>query len=385
MAICTGLAVANNYYAQPLLPAIAASMGTSSRVAGLVVTTSQVGYAIGLVTLLPLGDLVERRRLVSVLSAVTGVVLLGMGTATNVAWLLAAALLVGTASVVAQALVPYAASLAPGHERGRVLGMVMSGLLIGILLARTVSGWLAETGTWRAVYFVAGAAMLGEAALLRWRLPCYREQTELGYSRLLASVAALVRDEPVLRLRSTFGFFSFGCFSVVWTSIAFLLSRNYHYSSGVIGMFGLVGAVGATAATLAGRLSDRGWVWRNTGFCCLLMWVSWAALWAGSRSIGWLVTGLVLFDFAAQGLQVTNQSEVYRLRPEARSRLTSAYMLFYFLGGAAGSVLSATLYASLGWDGACLAGGCFATADLALWVLSSLLPIPGGRAARLAG
>ncbi len=373
MAVATGSSVANNYYAQPLLPAIAHSLGTSSALAGLVVTAAQVGYALGLVAVLPLGDLVERRRLVVVLSLSTAAMLTWMGLSPTIAWLLPAALAVGSASVLAQVLVPFAAGLASQDERGRVVGMVMSGLLVGVLLARTVAGWLAETGSWRVVYFAAAAAMVAQAGLLAWRLPRWHEPAALSYPRLLASMVDLLREEPVLRLRSAFGLISFATFSVLWTSLAFLLARNYHYSAGVIGMFGLVGAAGAGAASLAGRLADRGWQWRNTGVATVLLFGSWAALWAGGRSLGALVAGLVVFDFAVQGLHITNQSEIYRLRPEARSRLTAAYMFLYFVGGATGSVLSAALYSAMGWDGACLAGAALASLALLTWVGASLV------------
>jgi predicted MFS family arabinose efflux permease len=379
MAASTGLAVANTYYAQPLLPSIAHAFGTSAGVAGLVVSVTQAGYALGLVAILPLGDLVERRRLVVALAALTGLLLFAVGSAPTMPWLLGAMALVGMTSVTAQVLVPFAASLAPGHERGRVVGMVMSGLLIGILLARTAAGWLAETGSWRVVYFVAGTAMVGVAAVLRWRLPTWRERAGLSYSRLVASVAALLRDEPVLRLRSVFGLFSFATFSVLWTSLAFLLARHYHYSPGVIGTFGLVGAAGAGAASLAGRLADSGWAWRNTGVASTLLVVSWAALWAGGRSIWLLVIGLLLFDLGAQALHITNQAEIYRLRPEARSRLTSAYMATFFIGGTLGSLLGAAAYGALGWDGPCLAGAVLALGDLGLWAGLSLRRLRAAR------
>jgi predicted MFS family arabinose efflux permease len=368
MAVATGLAVANNYYAQPLLPAIGRSLHLGPGVAGLIVTVAQVGYALGLILLLPLGDLVERRRLVSLLSVATAFGLVWLGASPSAASLLPAALVVGAVSVLAQVLVPFAASLASGEERGQVVGMVMSGLLIGVLLARTVAGYLAETGTWRVVYFVAAGAMAVQAVVLYVRLPPYCERTDLSYPRLIGSVVTLLREEPVLRLRSIYGLFSFGTFSVLWTSLAFLLARRYHYSTGIIGLFGLIGAAGAVAATLAGRLSDRGWARHSTGAATALLFGSWLALWLGRSSLLALVLGILILDVGAQGLHITNQGEIYRLRPEARSRLTAAYMVLYFVGGAAGSVSSATLYDRLGWNGVCAAGAGFAAAAFALWL-----------------
>jgi len=368
MAVATGLAVASNYYAQPLLPAMGRTLHLAPGVTGLVVTVTQVGYAVGLLVLLPLGDLVERRRLVTVLAAGTAGALLWLGASPSAAWLLPAAAVVGMLSVLAQLLVPLSASLAAPSERGRVVGMVMSGLLIGILLARTVAGLLASTGTWRVVYVVAGGAMAVQAVVLHWRLPPWREESDLRYRELVASVATLLREEPVLRRRAAYGLLSFGSFSVLWTSMAFLLAHQYHASSAVIGLFGLAGAAGAVTATVAGRLSDRGWERRSTGASSGLLLASWAALWAGHTSVAMLVVGIVVLDIGAQGLHITNQGEIYRLRPEARSRLTAAYMVLFFLGGAAGSVLSATAYDRAGWNGVCLVGSAFAALAFALWL-----------------
>ena len=248
--------------------------------------------------------------------------------------------------------------------------MVMSGLLIGVLLARTVAGLLAETGTWRVVYFVAAASMLVQGFILFHSLPTWKEDTRLGYPKLLLSVFELVKEEPLLRLRAAFGLLSFGTFSVLWTSMAFLLAHHYHYSEAVIGLFGLAGAAGAVTATVAGRMSDRRRARFSTGVTTTLLLVSWAAMWAGGRDVAMLVVGVILLDIGAQGLHITNQGEIYRLRPEARSRLTSAYMVTYFIGGAIGSATSATVYGSFGWNGVCLVGALFAALSSALWLFS---------------
>lgn len=375
MAVATGLAVANNYYAQPLLPAIERSLHLPAGVAGLIVTVAQAGYALGLLFLLPLGDLVERRRLTVLLCMATALALVWLGASSNGASLLSAALVVGSFSVLAQVLVPFSASLASPEERGRVVGMVMSGLLVGILLARTVAGLLAESGTWRVVYFVAAGAMLLQAGVLFRRLPTWKEQNVLSYPRLLGSVARLMAEEPLLRLRAFYGLLSFATFSVLWTSMAFLLAHHYHYSTAVIGLFGLAGAAGALTASLAGRLSDKRRTRLSTGLATTLLALSWLAMWAGATVITWLIVGVVVLDIGAQGLHITNQGEIYRLRPEARSRLTSAYMVSYFIGGAIGSAISATVYARSGWDGVCLVGGIFATAALVLWAVMLLPPL----------
>jgi predicted MFS family arabinose efflux permease len=372
MAVATGMAVANNYYAQPLLPDIGHALHMGVGMAGLVVTVAQVGYAVGLTFFLPLGDLVERRRLVAVLCVATALGLLGMAGAPTGWALLGAAAAVGACSVLAQVLVPFSATLAPASERGRVVGMVMSGLLVGILLARTVSGALAGVGGFRLVYVAAAAAMLVEGVLLRAVLPRYREESGLGYPALLASVWRLRREEPVLRRRSQLGLLSFGSFSAFWTSMAFLLSRHYHYSTPVIGLFGLVGAGGALAATAAGRLSDRGRAHHSTAGASLLLVGSWALLWWGGSSVVALIAGVVALDVGAQGMHITNQGEIYKRRPEARSRLTSAYMVLYFIGGGAGSAGSAFAFDQLGWDGVCLVGAAFAVGTLVLWCVAAL-------------
>lgn len=376
MALATGLAVANNYYAQPLLADIGRSLHMGAGEAGLIVTMAQVGYAAGLLLLLPLGDLFERRRLTVVLCLGTALSLLAIAGAPTGGTLLAAAAAVGVCSVLAQVLVPFAASVAPAAERGRVVGMVMSGLLVGILLARTVSGALAGAGGFRVVYVAAAGAMFVLAAVLRLALPSYRQAPAqpdgAGYVALLASVVRLLREEPVLRRRSQYGLMSFGSFSVLWTSMAFLLAHHYHYSTPVIGLFGLVGAGGALAATAAGRFSDRGWARRATLGASLLLIGAWALLWWGGGALVPFVAGVLVLDVGAQGLHITNQGEIYKLRPEARSRLTSAYMVLYFVGGAAGSAASAFLYDHMGWDGVCLVGGAFALGTLALWSATEL-------------
>jgi predicted MFS family arabinose efflux permease len=378
LALATGLAVASNYYAQPLLPAIARALGVPSGQAGLVVTVSQAGYASGLVLLVPLGDLVERRRLAAALSGAVGLGLLALGASLDLAWLLGAAFAVGMASVLAQSMVAFAAALAPPTQRGRVVGTVMSGLLLGVLLARTLAGLLAATGTWRTVYLAAGTAMLALAPLLARLLPVSRPAAPAGYARLVASVAGLVRQEPVLALRCVYGFLSFGAFSVLWTSLAFLLAHHYRYPSPVIGLFGLLGAAGVTAASVAGRLSDRGGAKATTGVAASLLAAPWAALWAGGRSLAALVVGIVALDAGASALHITNQGEIYRLRPDAQGRVTAAYMVVYFAGGAAGSAASATVWPLAGWGGVCLAGSGFGVAALAVWAATGLAGRRGG-------
>jgi predicted MFS family arabinose efflux permease len=218
------------------------------------------------------------------------------------------------------------------------------------------------------VYFIAAALMLILAALLRWRLPPYQEDVDLSYPRLLASALAIARDQPVLRRRTLFGALSFAAFSVVWTSLAFLLAGpHYGFSEGTIGLFGIIGASGAAMAMLAGRLADRGWSHRMTGLTSLLMVVSYALIWlGGSGHVGPLIAGIVLLDAGSNGLHITNQSEIYRLTAEARSRINAVYMTGCFIGAAMGSSASAFVYARWGWSGISLLGAAFGAAA-ALW------------------
>jgi predicted MFS family arabinose efflux permease len=374
MAAATGLAVANNYFAQPLLPVIGRSLHLSTGVAGLLVTLAQAGYALGLLLLLPLADMVERRRLVVVLSVATAGGLVVLGTAVSGTVALAAAGAVGTVTVLAQVLVPFAASLAGDHERGRVVGTVMSGLLVGILLARTVAGALAALGTWRVVYVVAAGTMVVQAVVLRFRLPTGRQHTDLRYRSAIASTLGLLVHEPLIRLRATFGMFSFATFSVLWTTMAYMLAARYHFGPAIIGLFGLAGAAGALTATVAGRRSDQRHTRSSTVVATSLLVLSWLALWAGARDLVAFVVGVVVLDIGAQGLHITNQGAIYRIRPEARSRVTSIYMVCYFIGGAAGSVSSTTVYQHFGWTGACALGAAFAACAVLLAVATVTVP-----------
>lgn len=372
LSVATGLAAASTYYIQPLLDSVARTLHTSSDSVGLVYTVGQLGYATGLLFVLPLGDLLERRRLVVGMTLASAAGLTTMGLAGHLSVLAAAAGVVGLLAVMAQVLVPFAATLAAPEARGKVVGMVMSGLLLGILLARTLSGYLAELGGWPTVYLVAAVLMVVLAGLLAWKLPKSRSETTLGYLALLRSMLRLAREEPVLRLRAVYGAVSFGMFSILWNSMALLLSGPpYHYTSGVIGLFGLIGAVGVVGANLAGRLADRGGAPRVTAIAVVVLVLVWLPTAFGRTSLVALIAGILLLDFAAQSLHITNQSEIYRLRPEVRSRLNSAYMTTYFLGGATGSGLSTVAYAYFGWAGVCVLGAIFGIGLAVFWVIVS--------------
>lgn len=383
MAVATGLAVSGNYYAQPLLHAIGQQFGLSNAQAGGIVTTAQLSYAVGLILLVPLGDVLERRGLIVGMTILSGCGLLVSSFAHSFPMLLAGTAISALLSVVAQVLVPFAATLAEPHERGKAVGTVMSGLLLGILLARTVAGALADVGNWRTVYWVAALLMFGMAGVLWLKLPRWRNPDRMPYPQLLGSMFKLFAQEPLFRARSLIGGLTFATFSVLWTPLTFLLSGPaYGYSNTTIGLFGLAGAIGAFAANRFGRLADRGLGNAATYAGLALLAGSWVLTGLGEYGVLPLLAGILILDLAVQGVHVTNQSSIYRLRPEARSRLTAGYMTSYFIGGASGSLLSSWLYPHAGWTGVCIAGAAIALAALAYACLSPNARIPAGPPAR---
>jgi predicted MFS family arabinose efflux permease len=372
LAVTAGVAVANLYYAQPLLPTIAREFGVRSGTAGLIITVSQLGYALGLAFIVPLGDLVHRRRLVTAALAATALALAGAAAAPGIAVFMGLAAVIGLGSVMAQIVLPLAAELASEANRGRVVGTVMTGLILGILLGRTAAGLVAELAGWRAVYLF-GAALTGlVAVLVRRELPDEGHRPEIRYGELLRSVGHLLRTEPVLARRCLYGALAFASFTGLWTSLAFLLAEPpYGYGEGTIGLFGLVGAAGATSASLVGRLADSGRVRLGTGASALTIALAYGVLGVGRHSLLALVAGILVLDLGVTGVHVLNQSTIYGLRAEARSRLNSAYMTMFFVGGASGSAGSAALYDAAGWTGVCVLGAALGAATLALWLTES--------------
>ena len=381
LAVVCGAAVANIYYAQPLLPVIAQSLGVSQGASGLVVTVSQVGYALSLALLVPLGDVLERRRLVTVLLGASAVALLGAAASPALASLLAAIAVVGVTSAVAQIVVPLAASLAPSHQRGAVVGTVTSGLLIGIMIARTIAGLLAEIGDWHLVYVFAAVLMAVLAVVLRLVLDPVPPSEHTTYPQLLRSVLTLVRSESLLRRRMVLAAAGMGCFTVLWTASSFLLADEpYAYGPAAIGLFGLAGVVGAFAAMGAGRLADRGRGRQVTTGGLILLTVSWPVLAiAGVGGLGGLialVVGIVVLNLAQQSLLISHQSAIYHRAPHARSRVTTALMVSAFAGSTVASALTAALYPVVGWLGMCVLGIVIALVGAGTWVLEILHPSP---------
>ncbi len=369
LATACGLAVGNLYYAQPLLPTIAHSLHVSGAAVGILVTITQIGYLLGLVFLVPLGDLLERRRLVVATLGVTALALAGAALSPSLPVLAAAVAAVGVTSVVAQILVPLAASLAGDKERGRVVGTVMSGLLVGILAARSVSGLVAQAAGWRAIYWLAAALMVVLGVLLWRSLPVARTEVTLSYPGLLRSVAELLATEPVLRRRCAYGACVFAAFQTLWATVAFLLAGGpYHYGQALIGLFGLLGVGGALGASVTGRLVDRGHERVASGAYLTLIAISFVVMIFGRHHLAPLIIGVVMMDLGVQGAQIGNQATIYQLRPAARSRITTAYIGTYFLGGIAGSALASWVYHSYAWLGLCCLGCGFGLLAVLLWV-----------------
>jgi predicted MFS family arabinose efflux permease len=369
LATACGLSVANTYYVQPLLDAIARDLHAGPAATGLLVTVGQLGYAAGLVLLVPLGDLVDRRRLVTGALLVAALGLAGAAVAPGLGALGLALAAVGITSVVAQILIPFAATLAPDAERGRIVGSVMTGLMVGSLLSRTLAGLVGQAAGWRAMFWLGAAAMLGLAAVLWRRLPHLAPTVALPYRQLLRSVVTLVAHEPVLRLRSAYGALAFALMSVFWTTLAFVLASGpYDFGEAAIGIFSLIAIPAAFAAPYVGRFADHGHVRLATGAYLGLIVAGLALALAGGQHLAALAAAAVLITAGAQALHVTNQSEIYGLDASARSRITTAYMTAFFAGGTAGSALAATAYAASGWTAVVALGGAFAAAGVALWL-----------------
>jgi predicted MFS family arabinose efflux permease len=379
LAVACGATVANLYYAQPLLSAIADAFGISDAASGLLVTVTQVGYAAGLVLIVPLGDLLDRRRLVVRLLVVSGAGMALASAAPDVGAFAVALGLAAVTSVVVQILIPLASVMAPVAERGRVVGTVMSGVLIGVLLARTVSGFMAEAFGWRSPFMLAAAAMAVLALALLRALPRTPPSSTLRYPTLLRSIGTLVAREPVLRHRMAYGACGFAGFTIVWTDIAFLLADPpFDYGERTIGLFGLAGLVGAVGAQGMGRVHDRGHGDIATGGVLLVILVSWGLLVAGGTSVIALVAGLAVLDFGVQGQMVLSQGAIYELGAENASRVTTAYITSCFAGGTVGSAAAAGAWSLGGWDAACVTGAAVAAVGIAVWLVVRLRPTGAG-------
>ncbi|QSQ11873.1 MFS transporter [Myxococcus landrumensis] len=365
MAIACGATAANLYYNQPLLGDIGRELNASGGMLGLVPTLTQVGYAAGMLLIVPLGDSLERRRVIVTMSVLVSLALVGAALAPSLPWLIVASFLVGATAVVPQLLIPFAAHLAPAAQRGRVVGTVMSGLLIGILLSRTAAGFVGTHLGWRSIFWIASGVMLLFAGVLRFSLPSQPPVAAMSYPQLMRSMVHLTRTEPALRIYAVLGGLTFGAFSVFWSTLAlYLQSLPEHYGPQTAGLFGVVGVVGALIAPLVGRYTDSHGGKRINVFSIGVLLLSFVLMWPLGQWLWGIALGVVLLDLGAQGNHIANQTRVHSMIPEARSRLNTVYMVTYFAGGAAGSWLGTTAWTRWGWTGVCAAGAALCVAGL---------------------
>jgi predicted MFS family arabinose efflux permease len=372
-SVTCALAVANVYFAQPLLDSMAQSLGVAASMIGIVVTATQVGYALGLLLVVPLGDLVNRKRLIVAQVLMSAVALAAAGASQQWIVLLGAMVAVGLMAVVVQVLVACTAALATPSQRGQAVGSVTSGIVLGILLARLTSGLIADFAGWRAVYFASSALTLIIAAVL-WKLaPVTSAQRDgKSYLALIRSLFTLLGSERILRIRGLLALLIFADFSVLWTAMVLPLSAPpLSLSHTAIGLFGLAGLAGALAARRAGRWADQGLGQRVTGIALVLLTLSWLPIGFAETSLLALACGVIVLDFAVQAVHVTNQSLIFAARPDAQSRMVGAYMCFYSVGSALGAVAATQVYALWGWVAVSVLGGLISVAAVALWLLTA--------------
>ncbi len=369
-AIASGASVANVYYAQPLLDILARDFNVRRAAIGGVVTATQIGCALALVFLVPLGDLINRRRLMAMQLLALISALLVVAFAHSAIVLLAGMLAVGLlGTAMAQGLIAYAASAALPHEQGHVVGTAQSGVFIGLLLARVFSGGISDVAGWRGVYLYAAIIMLMLALPLWKRLPHLKSQSvTMRYPQLLVSMLELLHQEKVLQVRGVLALLMFAAFNIFWSALVLPLSEPpYNFSHTVIGAFGLVGAIGALAAARAGYWADRGYAQRTSLLALLILLLAWGPLSLMAYSLWALLIGIVLLDLGGQALHVTNQSMIFRTRPEAHSRLVGLYMLFYAVGSGLGAISTTVTYAYAGWLGVCTLGAGVSLLALLFW------------------
>lgn len=355
MTISTGLCVANLYYCQPLLHQMQLSFNASTSEIGIVPTLTQLGYAIGILFLIPLGDRFEKRTLIVTSTILSGLSLVLFTFSPNVYIAGIMSFLIGASTMTPQFIIPFAVTIAPDKEKGKILGTVMSGLLLGILLARTVSGFIGAEYGWKTMFMLA-AAILFILSLIQFATLPKSEATYKGsYLKLITSVFNYVKTQKTLRESMLFGSMLFGAFSAFWATLIYLMeSPAFNLGSRTVGLFGILGAAGALTAPIIGRISDKKDPRQTIFLGCILMFASFIIylVWGGYSLIG-LSVGVLIMDIGLQGSHVSNQSRVFSLIPEARSRLNTAYMFAYFIGGALGSYLGTYAWSLYGWTGVC--------------------------------
>lgn len=366
MAIAAGVGVANLYFCQPLLADMGRSIGASDADIGLVPTLTQVGYALGLLLIVPLGDMLERRRTIAAACAAVSLALIVVATSHSLPVMLVGSLLVGLCAVSPQIIIPMAASLASPLQRGHVIGTIMSGLLAGILLSRTASGFIGSWFGWRTMFWLAAGWMLVLAAILRLALPLQPPTERIAYPALMRSVGRLARELPTLRLHALIGGLGFASFSAFWAPLVLHLEAlPGHLGAREAGLLGIAGLAGVLAAPAVGRWSDRrGGDRRINAAALALMVLAWGLMWIFGASLAGLAAGVVLLDLGVQSSHLSNQTIIFALRPEARSRINTVYMVSYFTGGALGAWLGTIAFQHHGWSGTCVVGAIAAAAGV---------------------
>lgn len=355
LATACGIIVANLYYAQPLIGLISNEIGLSNSSAGLIVTLTQIGYVVGLLFLVPLGDIVENKKLILILLFLSAFALISMVFVKSATLLLIASFFIGLGSVAAQVLVPLVSYLSSENARGRVVGNVMSGLLLGIMLARPISSLVADIWGWNAIFALSATVIIVLAFVLSKVLPTRKPKAKTNYIALLNSMWQLLRTTPILRRRAIYHACVFGAFSLFWTTVPLLLSSPaFHFSQTAIALYALVGITGAIAAPIGGRLADLGWTRPATGIALTVVIISLILpLFIQSSSpfgIAVLVIAAILLDMGVSANLVLSQRLIFSLSPEIRSRLNGLFMAIFFLGGAVGSFIGGWAYALGGWN-----------------------------------
>ena len=369
-AVAGGAAVGNLYWAQPLLEFIAQDLHAATGTAAWLVTATQIGYALGILLIVPLGDVLDRRRLIPAMLGCSAIALVACAMAPSMPLLIAAITLVGLTTVAGQILIPLAGDLAEETQRGRVVGTVVSGVLIGILVSRTISGLVADFAGWRAIYLLAAAAAVLFAVVLYRAIPPLPPKTTLAYPALITSVATVIARERAVRWTLVLGACGFAAFTLFWTALTFLLSAPpYSYPVSVIGLFGLAGLAGALTAQRAGHLHDRGWSIPATGAAWLLGLVTFVVVGLAPHSVAVVLLAVVTLDIAMQALGVLNQTRLFSVSPQARSRVNTAYVTSNFLGGAIGSAAAAQLWTAGGWTAVTTAGVVLSAFALTVWAI----------------
>lgn len=357
MALCTGLIVANIYYCQPLVVLISREFGVAESTGGTITFFTQLGYALGLLFFVPLGDMFEKRSQIVVTTALAVVFLATAALSTSLAMLSVASLLIGATSVVPQLILPLAAYWAQPHHRGKVIGIIMSGLLIGILLSRTISGLIGAWLGWRAMFWIAAGISALLLVLMQMLFPKTPSSFKGHYGQLMRSLVTLVKKQPVLREATAINALTFASFGLFWTTMVLHLSGPpFNFNSGAIGLFGLAAVAGALVAPLVGGRADRGNPRVAIGYGLSAVLLSYLVFYFWGNAVVGMVIGIILLDLGQQSVHVSNQTRVYALLPEARNRLNTVYMTVSFIGTAAGSALGLWVWQSWGWSGVCITG-----------------------------